>query len=44
MKREFALVQGGVKRLRVTYAWNLKNAEVFFDRKRIGNLCGKGRL
>jgi hypothetical protein len=41
MKREFALVQGGVKRLKITYAWNLKNAEVFFDRKRVGTFAAK---
>jgi hypothetical protein len=41
MKREFALVQGGVKRLKITYAWNLKNAEVFFDRKRVGTFATK---
>ena len=41
MKREFALEQGGRKRLRVTYAWNLKNAEVFFDGKRVGTFATK---
>jgi len=41
MKKEFALVPGGVKRLRVTYGWNLKNAEVFFDRKRVGTFATK---
>jgi len=41
MKREFALDRGGPKRLKVTYAWNLKNAEVFFDRKRVGSFRAK---
>src|SRR5262249_17770718 len=41
MKREFALEPGGRKRLRVTYAWNLKNAEVFFDGKRVGTFAAK---
>jgi hypothetical protein len=41
MKREFALDPGGPKRLKVTYAWNLKNAEVFFDRKRVGAFATK---
>ena len=41
MKKEFALVQGGVKRIRVTYGWDLKNAEVFFDRKRVGTFATK---
>src|SRR5262245_45128118 len=31
MTRQFALDQGGVKRLKVTYLWNLSNARVFFD-------------
>ena len=41
MKQEFALVQGGVKRIRVTYTAGLKNAEVFFDRKRVGTFATK---
>jgi len=41
MKKEFALVQGGVKRIRITYGWDLKNAEVFFDRKRVGTFATK---
>jgi hypothetical protein len=41
MKREFALDRGRAKRLKITYAWNLKNAEVFFDRKRVGCFATK---
>jgi hypothetical protein len=41
MNREFALVPGGVKRLRVTCAKGLKNAEVFFDRMRVGTFATK---
>jgi hypothetical protein len=41
MQKEFSLDRGGPKRLKVTYAWNLKNAEVFIDRKRIGSFATK---
>ena len=41
MKREFALDRGGRKRLKVTYAWNLNNVEVFFDGKRVGTFATK---
>ena len=41
MKQEFALDRGGPKRLKVTYTWDLKNAEVFFDRKRVGTFATK---
>jgi hypothetical protein len=41
MNREFALVPGGVKRIRVTWGKGLKNAEVFFDRKRVGTFATK---
>src|SRR5215813_13800305 len=41
MKREFALNPGGAKRLKVTYAWNLNNAEVFFNGKKIGSFATK---
>ena len=39
MKQEFALDRGGPKRLKITYALGLKNAEVFIDRKRIGTFA-----
>src|SRR5262245_40183402 len=35
MKQEFALDPGGPKRLKVTYSWNLANAEVFLDSQKI---------
>lgn len=41
MKQEFALDHGGPKRLKVTYAWDLKNVEVFIDHKRIGSFATK---
>lgn len=41
MKQEFALDHGGPKRLKVTYAWDLKNVEVLIDRKRVGSFATK---
>jgi hypothetical protein len=41
MTRQFALDQGGVKRLKVTYLWNLTNARVFLDGKELGYFAEK---
>jgi hypothetical protein len=41
MKKEFALDPGGPKRLTVTYAWNLANAEVSLDGQRIASFATK---
>ena len=44
MKQEFALDPGGPKRLKVTYPWNLANAEVFFDGQRILSFATKAEF
>jgi hypothetical protein len=41
MKREFALDKWGPKRVKVTYEWNLANAEIFLDGKKIGSFATK---
>jgi hypothetical protein len=41
MTRQFALDQSGVKRLKVTYLWNLTNARVFLDGKELGYFAEK---
>ncbi len=41
MQREFALDKWGPKRLKITYPWNLANAEVFLDGKKIGSFATK---
>jgi hypothetical protein len=41
MKREFALDPGGPKRLKITYPWNLANADVSFDGQRIASFATK---
>jgi hypothetical protein len=39
MKKEFSLEHGGPKRIRVTWAGQLKNAEVFFDSAKIASFA-----
>src|SRR5256885_864288 len=41
MKREFALNRGAPKRLKVTYKWNLANAEVFLDGQKVASFATK---
>src|SRR5215475_655062 len=41
MKKEFALDPGGPKRLTVTYGWNLANAEVLLDGRKIASFPTK---
>jgi hypothetical protein len=41
MKKEFALEPGGPKRLKVTYAWNLADAEVSLDGQKIASFATK---
>jgi len=41
MRKEFALEPGGSKRLTVTYAWNLANAEVLVDGQKIASMPSK---
>src|SRR5215475_10464170 len=41
MKKEFALDPGGPKRLTVTYGWNLANAEVLVDGRKIASFATK---
>ena len=41
MTRQFALDQSGVKRLKVTYLWNLTSARVYLDGKDLGYFAEK---
>lgn len=44
MNKEFALDPGGPKRLKITYAWNLANAQVDFDGQRIMSFATKAEF
>ena len=39
MKKEFSLEHGGPKRIRVTWAFQMKNVEVFFDGTRVASFA-----